>query len=223
MENDICIRVIGFGPATAPAIEKVQNFGFEGLAAEKALGSTAALADNNAMALLLTDGLQSGLGETIADCRRRGILCLVLSTADIDCDADSLAVVAAEDMAEGVKTLVDPVLRPGYINIDFRDLTNYLTGGGHFCYYSATGTDREYPVRETVDRIKGQLSESLLSQPHGVLLNLYYNSQSQFSASQIKYMSHFIEVFHPDSDVIWGLAYDDSLPVGTARMSAIVK
>lgn len=221
MENDIFLRVIGFGPETAGAIHHITEMNYDGLDAAMAGECPPVPADNNRIAVILASGNSDAAEATIRRFRRRGIFTILISTHTTDTQADAAATIPVDEFARTVKILADPMFKAGHINIDFNDLYQILRRGSTLHLIQVTGCSIDDPVAQAVDELKCKVDHDTMQQIKALVLNLYYNPATSFKASQARAISRFITLLNPETEVVWGLSFDDALPTGAVRITLI--
>lgn len=109
----------------------------------------------------------------------------------------------------GVQGITDLITMNSYIHVDFADVTAILRGAGTalFGIGSARGEDRATQAAEIA--ISSPLLEESIEGAHGALINIAGPSdlglQEAAAATQL-----VREAIHPEAQIIWGLALDDS-------------
>lgn len=109
----------------------------------------------------------------------------------------------------GVQGITDLITSNSYIHVDFADVTAILRGAGTalFGIGSARGEDRATKAAEIA--ISSPLLEESIEGAHGALINIAGPSdiglQEAAAATQL-----VRDAIHPEAQIIWGLALDDS-------------
>lgn len=109
----------------------------------------------------------------------------------------------------GVQGITDLITMNSYIHVDFNDVKAILRGAGTalFGIGSARGEDRATQAAEIA--ISSPLLEESIEGAHGALVNIAGPTDLglQEAAGAVQLVS---EAIHPEAQVIWGLALDDS-------------
>jgi cell division protein FtsZ len=118
--------------------------------------------------------------------------------------------VADDVLRRGVQSISDLINVPGFINLDFADVTSVMKDAGyaHMGVGSATGKDKaELAARAAVF---SPLLESSISGAHGILINITVSPD--VGLEEVNQASEMIAAeAHPDASIIWGVAFDPDL------------
>ena len=102
----------------------------------------------------------------------------------------------------------------GYINLDFNDVDNTLRDGGTAIISTGYG-EGEYRVSKAIeDALNSPLLRNTdIYGSKKLLFNLYFSREAEdkFKIDETNQITEFISNIHSDVDVIWGVAFDDSL------------
>lgn len=102
----------------------------------------------------------------------------------------------------------------GYINLDFNDVDNTLRDG-HTAIISTGYGEGEYRVSKAIeDALNSPLLRNTdIYGSKKLLFNLYFSREAEdkFKIDETNQITEFISNIHSDVDVIWGVAFDDSL------------
>ncbi len=117
---------------------------------------------------------------------------------------------ADDILKQGVQSITDLIKSHGFINLDFADVSAIMKDAGyaHMCVAAAKGKEKA----ETVARaaITSPLLETSISNAKGIILN--FTADPEISLDDIYRASDIIkEEAHPDAQIIWGVALDESL------------
>ncbi|MDO4510361.1 MAG: cell division protein FtsZ [Bacteroidales bacterium] len=131
---------------------------------------------------------------------------------DLDFDnafgkADDTLTVAARSISELITT-------EGRINLDFKDVNTTLRDGGVAIISTGYGEGEKRVTKAIEDALNSPLLKNRnVDGSKTILVNIYYSRKSQvpFKMAEIDEMSRFMTNISPDVDVIWGVAYDDTL------------
>lgn len=121
---------------------------------------------------------------------------------------------ADDTLSTAAASISDMITKDGYMNLDFEDVDTTLRDGGAAIISSGYG---EGDGRVTL-AIKDALNSPLLKNrdiftSKRLLFHIYYSrtAQNSFKMSEAQEITDFVSGINPDVDVIWGLAFDDSL------------
>lgn len=102
----------------------------------------------------------------------------------------------------------------GYINLDFNDVDNTLRDGGTAIISTGYG-EGEYRVSKAIeDALNSPLLRNTdIYGSKKLLFNLYFSREAEdkFKIDETNQITEFISNIHSDVDVIWGVAFDDTL------------
>lgn len=118
---------------------------------------------------------------------------------------------AADDvLRRGVQSISDLINVPGFINLDFADVTSVMLGAGyaHMGVGSATGKDKaELAARAA---ISSPLLETSINGASGILIN--FTTSPDVGLEDVDLAASMISnEASPDANVIWGVAFDPEL------------
>ncbi|MDE7151989.1 MAG: cell division protein FtsZ, partial [Candidatus Amulumruptor sp.] len=121
---------------------------------------------------------------------------------------------AADTLSTAASSISELITKDGYMNLDFEDVDTTLRDGGAAIISSGYG---EGDGRVTL-AIKDALNSPLLKNrdiftSKRLLFHIYYSrtAQNSFKMSEAQEITDFVSGINPDVDVIWGLAFDDTL------------
>ena len=118
--------------------------------------------------------------------------------------------VADDVLRRGVQSVSDLINVPGYINLDFADVTSVMKNAGyaHMGVGGATGADKAELAAKAA--ISSPLLETSIHGARGILISI--TASHDVGLEDVDLASTMISKHaHPDANVIWGLAFDDSL------------
>ena len=113
-------------------------------------------------------------------------------------------------LSHGVQSISELINVPGYINLDFADVTSVMKNAGyaHMGVGSASGKDKAELAAKAA--ISSPLLETSISGAHGILMNI--TASPDISLDDIDQASQMVsEEAHPDATVIWGVAFDPNM------------
>ncbi len=118
--------------------------------------------------------------------------------------------VADDVLRRGVQSISDLINVPGFINLDFADVSSVMKNAGyaHMGVGAATGKDKaELAARAA---IFSPLLESSISGARGILINIAVSPD--VGLEEVNQASTMIaEEASPDASIIWGVAFDPEL------------
>lgn len=118
--------------------------------------------------------------------------------------------IADDVLRHGVQSISELINIPGYINLDFADVTTIMKDAGyaHMGVGSATGKDKaELAAKEA---ISSPLLETSIEGAQGILVSI--TSSPDIGLEDVDLASSMIaEEAHPDANIIWGVAFDPEL------------
>ena len=118
--------------------------------------------------------------------------------------------IADEVLRRGVQSISELINVPGFINLDFADVTAVMKNAGyaHMGVGGATGPEKAIMAAKAA--ISSPLLETSIHGAHGILISI--TASHDVGLEDVDLASSMIsEAAHPDANVIWGLVFDDSL------------
>ena len=118
--------------------------------------------------------------------------------------------IADDVLRRGVQSVSELINVPGFINLDFADVTSIMKNAGyaHMGVGSAKGADKAQVA--AMQAISSPLLETNITGATGVLVSITASEDIQLD--EIDAASNMIyEEAHPDANIIWGAAFDPSL------------
>ena len=118
--------------------------------------------------------------------------------------------IADDVLRRGVQSVSELINVPGFINLDFADVTSIMKNAGyaHMGVGSAKGADKAQLA--AMEAISSPLLETSITGAMGVLVSITASEDIQLD--EIDAASHMIyEEAHPDANIIWGATFDPSL------------
>lgn len=117
---------------------------------------------------------------------------------------------AADDvLRQGVQSISDLINVPGLVNLDFADVTTVMQNAGyaHMGVGHANGKDKAEAAANMA--ISSPLLETSINGARGVIINI--TASSDIGLDEVDLASSMIaNAAHPDANIIWGAAFDDS-------------
>ncbi len=118
--------------------------------------------------------------------------------------------IADDVLRRGVQSISGLINIPGFINLDFADVTSVMANAGyaHMGVGSATGKDKaEQAAREA---ISSPLLETSIKGAKGILISI--SVSPDVGLEDVDLASSLIaQEAHPEANVIWGVAFDPEL------------
>ena len=111
---------------------------------------------------------------------------------------------ADEVLLHGVKSISELIKVPGFVNLDFADVTSIMKDAGyaHMGFAKATEAAK--------GSISSPLLETSISGAKGVIIS--FTAAPDVDLDDIEGAAALItEQAHPDADITWGIAFDDSM------------
>ena len=118
--------------------------------------------------------------------------------------------IADDVLKHGVQSISELINIPGYINLDFADVTAVMKNAGyaHMGIGSANGKDKAELAAKAA--ISSPLIETSIAGAKGVLISI--TASPDIGIDEIDLASNMIaSEAHEDANVIWGVAFDPSL------------
>ena len=118
--------------------------------------------------------------------------------------------IADDVLRRGVQSVSELINVPGFINLDFADVTSIMKNAGyaHMGVGAAKGADKAQVA--AMQAISSPLLETSITGATGVLVSITASEDIQLD--EIDAASNMIyEEAHPDANIIWGAAFDPSL------------
>jgi len=118
--------------------------------------------------------------------------------------------IADDVLRRGVQSVSEVINVPGFINLDFADVTSIMKNAGyaHMGVGTAKGADKAQ--LSAMSAISSPLLETNIAGARGVLVSITASSDIQLD--EIDEASRLIrEEAHPDANIIWGATFDPSM------------
>ena len=118
--------------------------------------------------------------------------------------------IADDVLRRGVQSVSDLINVPGFVNLDFADVTTIMKNAGyaHMGVGSAKGSDKAQLA--AMAAISSPLLETSITGATGVLINITASEDIQLD--EVETASRMIqEEAHPDATIIWGAAFSPEL------------
>ncbi len=118
--------------------------------------------------------------------------------------------IADDVLRRGVQSVSELINVPGFVNLDFADVTAVMKDAGyaHMGVGSATGADKAVIAAKAA--ISSPLLETSIAGATGILVSI--TASPDIGLEDIDMASSMItEEAHPDANIIWGAAFDPTL------------
>ena len=118
--------------------------------------------------------------------------------------------IADDVLRRGVQSVSELINVPGFINLDFADVTTIMKNAGyaHMGVGSAKGADKAQLAAMTA--ISSPLLETSIAGATGVLVSITASEDIQLEEVDAASNMIYAEA-HPDANIIWGAAFDPTL------------
>lgn len=218
-------RVVGYGEVLSPVIDRIRDFGYDGLEARVVTSfQEISPADNDKMVIVLATDYREGLVELLKTFYQAGVLTLVITDSDINLPSDvcdSCTTVPVDKFAMTVKDLVAPIFNHGIINLDFNDHQTMLRNTSKFVVCAADARGGNSRISDAIasfsDKIPAgeHVERMLLAITHNKNLN------PPLAIKEVAPITEFIKTLPETLDIVWGVQIDNTLPDDTVRLSVI--
>ena len=121
---------------------------------------------------------------------------------------------ADETLSTAASSISELITCEGRINLDFNDVKTTLENGGVAIISSGYGEGEKRMTKAIEDALNSPLLKNRdVYGSKRILINIYFSRQAKtkFVMSEIDEMRDFMCNFTPELDVIWGVAFDDTL------------
>jgi cell division protein FtsZ len=121
---------------------------------------------------------------------------------------------ADDTLSVAASSISDLITVDGYINLDFNDVNTTLRDGGVAIISTGYGEGENRVTKAIEDALNSPLLKNRdVYGSQKILMNFYFsrNAQNEFKMAEIDEMRRFMTQFTHEVDVIWGVAYDDTL------------
>ena len=118
--------------------------------------------------------------------------------------------IADDVLRRGVQSVSELINVPGFVNLDFADVTSVMKNAGlaHMGVGSATGPDKA--TMAATAAISSPLLETSISGATGILVSI--TASPDIGLEEVDAASNMIaEEANPDANIIWGAAFDPEL------------
>ena len=129
-----------------------------------------------------------------------------------DLDFSNAFAKADDTLAIAAKSISDIINRPGYVNLDFADVTTTLKDSG-VALISTGEAEGEGRVTQSINQAVASplLLDNDISRAKHLLFEICFSHQHPVTMKEIAELNEFIAHINPNIKVIWGAMFDDSL------------
>ena len=121
---------------------------------------------------------------------------------------------ADDTLTIAARSISDLITVKGKINLDFNDVNTTLRNGGAAIISSGYGTGERRVTRAIEDALESPLLKNRdVYGSQKILMNFYYNpnSEAPLLMDEMNEIQEFMANFDKEVDVIWGMAFDNTL------------
>ncbi len=121
---------------------------------------------------------------------------------------------ADDTLSIAARSISELITSEGRINLDFNDVNTTLRDGGVAIISTGYGEGDRRVTRAIEDALNSPLLKNRdVYGSKKILVNIYFDKEAKqpFVMDEMKEMHEFMSNFAPTVDVIWGVAFDDSL------------
>ncbi|MGN0211706.1 MAG: cell division protein FtsZ [Muribaculaceae bacterium] len=121
---------------------------------------------------------------------------------------------ADDTLSIAARSISELITSEGRINLDFNDVNTTLRNGGVAVISSGYGEGERRVTRAIEDALNSPLLKNRdVYGSKRILVNIYFsrNAKQAFVMDEMKEMHEFMSNFAPEVDVIWGVAFDETL------------
>lgn len=118
---------------------------------------------------------------------------------------------AADDvLRQGVKSISELIKIPGFINLDFADVTAIMRDAGHAHMGVGRASGKDKAEQAANAAVSSPLLETTIDGAHGVIISI--TSSPDIGLDEVEQAASFIsKAAHPDANIIFGVAFDETL------------
>ena len=121
------------------------------------------------------------------------------------------AFAAADDvLKDGVQSISDLIKVPGFINLDFADVSSVMKDAGYAHMGVGTGKGKDKAHDAAQMAISSPLLETTIDGAKGIIINITASSDLAFEEADTA-SSIIADAADPDANIFWGVVFDDSL------------
>ncbi len=117
--------------------------------------------------------------------------------------------VADDVLKHGVQSISELIVADGVINLDFADVTTIMHDSGYSHMGVGVAEGKEKASQAAQLAISSPLLESSIAGAKGIIIN--FTASPDITLDEVTLAATMVsEKAHPDANIIWGVAYDDS-------------
>ncbi len=118
---------------------------------------------------------------------------------------------AADDvLRQGVKSISELIKVPGFINLDFADVSAVMRDAGHAHMGVGRASGKDKARNAAAAAVSSPLLETTIEGAHGVIISI--TSSPDIGLDEVEEASTLIsDAAHPEANIIWGVSFDDTL------------
>lgn len=131
-----------------------------------------------------------------------------------DCDFLNAFGKADDTLSTAARSISELITCEGRINLDFNDVKTTLENGGVAIISSGYGEGERRMTKAIEDALNSPLLKNRdVYGSKRILVNIYFSreAKTRFVMSEVDEMREFMCNFAPEVDVIWGVAFDETL------------
>lgn len=127
--------------------------------------------------------------------------------------------IADDVLSQGTRSISDLINVPGFINLDFADVSSVMKDAGYAHMGVGFGSGKDKAEEAAKNAISSPLLETSISGAHGILISV--TASPDVSLDDVDIASTIIaNEAAPDANVIWGVNFDDEME-DTMRVTII--
>lgn len=228
--NNFPVRfhVFGIGESFKPIIDKISDFGYDGVSATTIEPEQLPLpTEEDRMVIILTDEGNGSVIDAAKSYYQAGVLTLIVSHERFKsqckfCDAQSIS--DTETMYLSVRAILDMIFNSGYIVLDFNDIHSCLHDSGFFKVVETISKGGEQRVAEAIAKIEDKILTKEKKSIENFIISISFNRDIQppVKMREMKAISDFLSSLPEEINAIWGVFHDDKMPLDEVRLTAII-
>ena len=127
--------------------------------------------------------------------------------------------IADDVLSQGTRSISDLINVPGFINLDFADVSSVMKDAGYAHMGVGYGSGKDKAEEAAKNAISSPLLETTIAGAHGILISV--TASPDVSLDDVDIASTIISnEAAPDANVIWGVNFDDEME-DTMRVTII--
>lgn len=183
--------------------------------------------DEDRMVIILADEFKDEAKDIAKSFYQAGVLTFIIATvpiidATLFCDSQSISEI--ESMDRDVKAILDIIAKPGYICLDFNDISNILRNFGYFRVIETVGKENGLRVSDALSKIDEKLSRQEMALTEKIIMAIFFNRDMQpaLTVGEIEPLSDYLSNYPEETTTIWGIFHDDEMTTDEVRLSSII-